>query len=106
MVLVKTAMMVLVSSLQAVCFSPNLLVQSPSKPQTIHMNDDTDTGKLLIRQNQQHGRGLTAMLSSRSVNDDGGGFHYDQEPRGQSFISQVSQKDLWERRQRRVTIPM
>eukprot|EP00571_Detonula_confervacea_P004820 CAMPEP_0172317624 /NCGR_PEP_ID=MMETSP1058-20130122/32235_1 /TAXON_ID=83371 /ORGANISM="Detonula confervacea, Strain CCMP 353" /LENGTH=483 /DNA_ID=CAMNT_0013032235 /DNA_START=155 /DNA_END=1606 /DNA_ORIENTATION=- len=27
------------------------------------------------------------------------GFHYDQEPRGTSYISQISKQDLWERRQ-------
>lgn len=38
---------------------------------------------------------------SQSVNDSMSGFHYDQEPRGTSFISQISQKDLHERRQMR-----
>ena len=45
----------------------------------------------------RHGGAPTALSSS--VNDDASGFHYDQEPRGTSYMSQLSKKDLWERRQ-------
>eukprot|EP00579_Thalassiosira_antarctica_P006656 CAMPEP_0201880462 /NCGR_PEP_ID=MMETSP0902-20130614/11034_1 /ASSEMBLY_ACC=CAM_ASM_000551 /TAXON_ID=420261 /ORGANISM="Thalassiosira antarctica, Strain CCMP982" /LENGTH=489 /DNA_ID=CAMNT_0048408469 /DNA_START=201 /DNA_END=1670 /DNA_ORIENTATION=+ len=38
-------------------------------------------------------------MQSQSANDNTGGFHYDQEPRGQSFLSQISKQDLSERRQ-------
>ena len=44
-----------------------------------------------------HRQAPTALSSS--VNDDASGFHYDQEPRGTSYMSQLSKKDLWERRQ-------
>lgn len=44
-------------------------------------------------------------MLSQSVNNDVGGFHYDQEPRGTSFISQVSKRDLWERRQMKRPMP-
>ena len=44
----------------------------------------------------------TFSSSSQSANDNvGNTFHYDQEPRGTSYISQISQRDLWERRQLR-----
>ena len=43
----------------------------------------------------------SSLFLSQSANDNLSGFHYDQEPRGTSFISQVSQQDLWERRQLR-----
>ena len=55
-----------------------------------------------------HNRQRTSSLSStfsssQSANDNVGNksFHYDQEPRGTSYISQISQRDLWERRQLR-----
>ena len=44
---------------------------------------------------------IAPLHLSQSANDNINGFHYDQEPRGTSFISQVSQQDLWERRQMR-----
>ncbi|KAL9181845.1 hypothetical protein ACHAXT_012188 [Thalassiosira profunda] len=46
----------------------------------------------------RRGGAPTTALSS-SVNDDASGFHYDQEPRGTSYMSQLSKQDLWERRQ-------
>jgi len=36
-----------------------------------------------------------------SVNDNVGGFHYEQEPRGTSYMSQISERDLYERRKMR-----
>ena len=59
--------------------------------------------------NNQHRQGSTTtsslsstFSSSQSANDNvGKSFHYDQEPRGTSYISQISQRDLWERRQLR-----
>jgi hypothetical protein len=45
---------------------------------------------------------VTSLQSSnKSVNQGTGDFHYSQQPRGTSFISQVSKRDLEERRQMR-----
>lgn len=41
----------------------------------------------------------TAIQSNKSVNHGTGDYHYNQQPRGTSFISQVSKRDLEERRQ-------
>ena len=43
----------------------------------------------------------TTTLNSQSVNDNTGGFHYEQEPRGTSYMSQISERDLYERRKMR-----
>jgi hypothetical protein len=45
-------------------------------------------------------RGIT-LQSNKSVNHGTGDFHYSQQPRGTSFISQISKRDLEERRQMR-----
>ena len=42
----------------------------------------------------------TTTARAQSVNDNVS-FHYDQEPRGTSYISQISKQDLHERRQMR-----
>eukprot|EP00956_Cyclotella_meneghiniana_P011308 scaffold15922_cov66-Cyclotella_meneghiniana.AAC.9 len=41
----------------------------------------------------------TQLHSNQSVNHGSGDYHYNQQPRGNSFISQVSKRDLEERRQ-------
>eukprot|EP01082_Thalassiosira_pseudonana_P016165 g14260.t1 g14260 contig9:1487982-1489625(-) len=41
---------------------------------------------------------VTALHSQRSVNNSDGGYYYEQQPRGQSFISSTSKRDLVERR--------
>jgi len=45
------------------------------------------------------------MQSNKSVNHGTGDYHYNQQPRGTSFISQVSKRDLEERRQVRPSPP-
>ena len=46
-------------------------------------------------------RRSTSLESNKSVNHGSGDYHYNQQPRGTSFISQVSKRDLEERRQMR-----
>ena len=70
-------------SSQAIAFSPPPRSRTASCAPNVPMDD---SGALLRQSQQGH---------------DVAGFHYDQEPRGTSYISQVSKRDLAERRQMR-----
>lgn len=61
-------------------------------------NGFADTGFVHSATNPSLQRG-TSLQSNKSVNNGTGDYHYNQQPRGTSFISQVSKKDLEERRQ-------
>lgn len=97
------AILTLMSWPRASCFSPDPPAHVPRRPRAVRTNGDV--GRRPRRQRRQRDRGSIAARLSQSVNDDSGGFHYDQEPRAQNFISQFSKRDLWERRQRKGVRP-
>jgi len=96
----------------AICFCPDPSALLPRRPHAARPNVNFSRRYIdahtHIGQKQRHGRDgrrLIVVVQSQSVNNDVGGFHYDQEPRGTSFISQISKQDLWERRQMKRPLP-
>jgi len=97
----RATMMSLLAS-SVVCFStppprPSML-QSPLQPRRGGPSTTLPRRKHDGTERNNSGGGF-ALFLSQSANDNNSGFHYDNEPRGTSFLSQVSKRDLWERRQ-------